>query len=228
LTGKWIFCAGIIGLALTLPGFADVVNIPFGSTAGPTTTTPYDLTGDPNPTEIIGTLDPTDGVALFEIDILHPLYFSAYTIFTGANGIPDPELFLFDSGGNAVYMNDDVSNSPVDTQSCLPSSISIVNPCPTTSGLGPQTAGDYFLAITFSLNSPQDSGPNYLFQAGSSTDVLGPAGAGPLAGWDSTFVDFDNANYDIIISDAPEPAAWPVTLAVGLGLVFFRRKLRAQ
>ena len=84
------------------------------------------------------------------------------------------------------------------------------------------------MAITFSLNSPQDLGLSDLFQSGSSTDVLGPAGAGPLAGWDSTFVDFDNANYDIIISDSPEPAAWPVTLALGLGLVFFRRKLRAR
>ncbi len=218
-----------MGLALAVPGFADVVS---GAGAGSLPFTALDLTGDPNPTEITGALDTTnpDLAAMFEIHITHPEFFSATTIDPGAFGIPDPELFLFDSLGNGVYENDDTSGG--NQQACLPSSSTIGNPCPATSSLGPLSVGNYFLAITISQNSPVDGANNEIFSPVLSTDVVGPnSGVGRIEGWDGGFFtspDFDNVNYDIIISDSPEPAAWPVTLALGLGLVFFRRKLRTR
>lgn len=226
MSGKGTICVAAFGLVLAIPGFADIRS---GNGAGFLPGTALNFTSDPNLTEITGTLDSTDRVAMFEILIPRPLNFSAYTVYTGAFGIPNPELFLFDSSGNGVYMNDD--RSSVDTQACLPSAHAFANMCPATSSLGPLTPGDYFLAITPSANNPLDGSSNYIFSPVLSTDVVGPsAGVGPIASWDGGFsdVNFDNAKYEILISDAPEPAAWPVTVALCLGLILFRRRLRTR
>jgi len=238
---KIAISAVALGLAWAIPGVADVVTVSDPSTAGSTISSALNLTSDPNLSEITGNLDSTnpDFAALFQIDILNPLYFSAYTVFTGVSasgtsGIQNPELFLFDQNGNAVEMNDDISTTPANTQSCLPSTIASGNPCPATkpSGIGPLTAGFYILGISPSANTPLDASLNPLFLFnGDTSAVLGPNPAvGPLASWDQGYSnpDFDQANYDIHLSDAPEPLAWPVTAVLGLGMIVFRRRLMAR
>lgn len=216
-----------LGLAAAMPSFADLVSVP-SLMAGALPGSAY-VISDPNVTEIQGTIDTTDRVAMFEIDITDPQFFSALTVNVGAHGIPDPELFLFDAGGNGVYASNDISTTPANTQSCLPSFYAIGDLCPTTSSLGPITPGEYFLAIALSFNSPQDSGGNYIFPF--ATDPSGPdTSVGPVAMWDDGTSDTvtDDAKYDIKISDTPEPAAWPLTAALGLGIILYRRKLRTR
>jgi hypothetical protein len=213
----------LLGIALVVPGFADTV---IASGAGPLPATAEDLSGDLSLSEITGALDYPDGVSMFKIDILYPVDFSAQTVPVGAFGVPDTELFLFDSSGLGVYMNDDITAS--DTLSCLPSSDSN-NPCPSPSGgLGPLTAGIYYLAIAYSADLPLDSSSTDNFLSSVlSTDVVGPdPTAGAVAGWDNgvyTSPDYDLVNYDIQITDAPEPAAWTL-IAVVAAFVLFRRR----
>jgi hypothetical protein len=190
-----------------------------------------DLSGV-NVTEIQGSLttDPTS-VSLFEIDILNALDFSALTVDAGPFGIPDTELFLFDSSGAGVYFNDDIGGG--DTLSCLPSADS-ANPCPVLApGLGPVTAGIYYLGIVRSADGPLDGVPNEIFSNLLSSDIVGPnSGVGPLAGWDNgayTQPNYDLRNYDIILTGttpaAPEPATWILTAAALLAAGSLRGKL---
>src|SRR5664280_3330841 len=114
------------------------------SGAGSTLAGAEDLTGL-FPTEIVGTLSGTDpsAASMFKISNLQPGNFSALTLFTGAFGIPDTVLSLFDSTGVGVYLNDDISDS--NTMSCLPSA-SLSNPCPASGIVLP--GGIYYLAIS--------------------------------------------------------------------------------
>jgi MYXO-CTERM domain-containing protein len=221
----------LLGLTLATPGFADLVT---ASGAGSLPSTAENLSGDLSLSEIQGTLAFPDGVDMFEIDIVNPLDFSAYTVDTGAFGVPDPELFLFDSNGVGVYENDDASAS--NTQACLPSADSS-NPCASSrNGAGPTAAGIYYLAITRSANSPL-SDLGYIFSPLLSTDVVGPdptqGGADPIIGWDNgvfTSPNFDLVNFDIVIQDTPastpEPAAW--TLAVLFAAFLLVRRYRGR
>jgi hypothetical protein len=179
------------------------------------------------PTEIAGTLDGNNqnDVNIFKIDI-YATPFSAFTLDVGAFGIPDTALFLFDSTGVGVYMNDDISGS--DTFSCLPSG-DASNPCPTgRGGTGPLTDGIYYLAISRSANYPVDALSDEIFSPVSSTDVAGPSNTNPVAGWDGgtfTSPNFDQIDYDIILTGAvPEPMTWPLTAGAVLMAAFLRRK----
>lgn len=193
ICGTW---AGI--LLFAVPLLADVVT---ASGAGPLPASAEDLSGDTSLSEIIGTLDFPDGVNVFRIDIPNPLEFSARTVDLPF-GVASPELFLFDSNGFGVYA-DEPSINP---QACLPSLV--FNPCPDQrGGVGPITSGTYFLAITREGNSPlADSGaPIFPFLS----DVTGPIlPTSTVAGWDNgvfTGTNFDLTQYDIVISDTPEP-----------------------
>jgi hypothetical protein len=180
-------------------------------------------------TEIRGSLT-TDlnSVSVFEIDILNASDFSALTVNAGPFGIPDTELFLFDSTGAGVDFNDDLSGA--DTLSCLPSADS-ANPCSVSApGLGPVSPGIYYLAIARSADGPLDAASNEIFTNVLTTDVVGPnLGVGPLAGWDNgafSQPNFDLVNYDIILTGTtPEPATWTLAAAALLGLGLFQRKL---
>jgi hypothetical protein len=202
------------------------------SGAGAFPGTAEDLTTVVNLSEIVGSLDFPLGVNMFAIDITDAADFSAFTSEV-AFGVPDTELFLFDSGGFGVYGNDDASGT--NTLSCLPSA-DVSNPCSSTrpSGVGPTTDGIYYLAITRSANDPQSIGGN-IFSEIFSTDVTGPdptmGGPDPINNWDNnvfTGPDFDLVNYDITltgtgpISTTPEPATWAL-FAAGLLLISLRR-----
>ena len=202
------------------------------SGAGSLPGTAQDLTGM-NVTEITGSIMDQLGVEMFEIDITNAAGFSAMTVNPGAFGIPDTELFLFDSSGMGVYGNDDIDGG--NTFSCLPSAV-VSNPCSSSrpGGVGPMTDGDYFLAITRSANSPLDGSDNYIFTSVLSTDVVGPnAGTGPIADWDGgvfTNPDFDLVNFDILLTGTtavPEPGTWAL-IAAGFVGIFLRRKQLAR
>jgi hypothetical protein len=191
------------------------------SGAGSTLATAEDLTGL-FPTEIVGMLSGTDPYAasMFKISNLQPANFSALTLFTGAFGIPDTVLSLFDSNGVGIYLNDDISGA--NTMSCL----GLGNPCP-TSGLA-LPVGFYYLAISRSANYPVDILSNEIFVPLSSTDLVGSSSSNPVAGWDGgafTSPDFDLTSYDIVLTGTtPEPATWLLT--AGAVLVFGRLRRR--
>jgi hypothetical protein len=175
------------------------------------------------PTEITGTLDFPNGVSMFKIELSAPV-FSAITVLPPAHGVPDTELFLFDSTGVGVYMNDEMTFS--NTQSCLPSLAG--NPCPSVrNGVGPASDGVYYLAITRSANLPVGA-HGELFAPLLSTDVAGPVLNDPITGWDgavNTSPNFDQINYDIILQGAvPEPPLWMVTAGAVLVFILLRRR----
>ena len=225
-TASWL-----VALAMCIPAGASTI---VASGAGGLTGSAQDLTGV-LPTEILGsipvTTDPIAGVNVFKFKILNYLQFSAIARPT-ASGIPDTELFLFDSSGNGVLFNDDASGA--NTLSCLPSADAGVNPCPTTlpGGVGPTSNGVYYLAITRSANSPLDGTSASIFTNLLSTDVVGPnSGAGPLAGWDGgyfTQADSSLVNYDILLTGTtpvvatPEPATWAMIALAGVGFALAR------
>jgi hypothetical protein len=219
LRGKLVgVCVLSLSLYMAAPCSAGLI---VASGAGSTLATAEDLTGL-FPTEIVGMLSGTDPYAasMFKISNLQPANFSALTLFTGAFGIPDTVLTLFDSAGVGIYLNDDISGS--NTMSCL----GLGNPCP-TSGLA-LPVGFYYLAISRSANYPVDSLSNEIFVPLSSTDLVGSSSTNPVAGWDGgafTSPDFDLTSYDIVLTGTtPEPATWLLT--AGAVLVFGRLRRR--
>jgi hypothetical protein len=218
-------------LAVVVPVYAATI---IANNAGALPGTAEDLTGL-SPTEIVGTLpDTTDallGVNMFKIDIANSEEFSAITIGS-AFGIPDTELFLFDSSGLGVYMNDDIDGG--NTLSCLPSVIA--NPCssPRPVDIGPLGAGVYYLAITRSSNLPLSVSGD-IFTIFNFTDVVGPdltmGGNDPVTNWDggaATTPDTDLVNYDIVLTGTtPEPATWIMTGAA-CALLGILRSIKAS
>ncbi len=215
-----------LNLFLATPCFASTV---IANNAGTLPATAEDLT-NMFPTEIIGTLDGNNqnDVNMFEISIMQASDFSAITVPTGAFGIPDTVLSLFNASGVGVYLNDDISAS--NTLSCLPSA-DASNPCPVgPGGNGPLTPGIYYLAISRSANYPVDGFGNEIFSPVFSTDVVGASNTNPVAGWDGgayTSPDFDLVNYDILLTGTvPEPGTFLLTGLAGLALAAFRRARR--
>jgi hypothetical protein len=231
VSAKLVVLLVFLGL-MASTAFADTVT---ASGAGSLPGSAQDLTGAGVVTDILGSFDLLNGqyVSMFAIDITNYQAFSAQALNVGAFGLPDTELFLFDSSGNGVYMNDDISGG--DTLSCLPSATG-GNPGPFgQGGLGPTSDALYYLAIADSADSPWDATNAYLFLSGSSTDLLGPdSSAGSIAGWDGgifTSPDFDNKNYDIQLTGVgaaataaatPEPASWLLLLTALAGAWIFR------
>jgi len=169
---------------------------------------------------IIGSITTSFDVDMYKIKISHPSSFSA-TVF-GGEGFNDWDsmLALFDVNGFGVYTNDaDVFD---DLNSKLPAN----------HVLGPQTAGDYYLAIfdddRAALSGTASSVNDIIFPlpAFPYTQIFGPTGGGgtlPLTAWGS-FIAADslNANYGINLTGAefvvPVPAAiW----LFGSGIVGF-------
>jgi hypothetical protein len=213
-------CVFILSLYVAAPCSAGIIT---ASGAGSTLATAMDLTGA-YPTEIVGALSGTDlnDASVFKIN-LQSMNFSALTVFTGAFGIPDTVLSLFDSTGVGVYLNDDISVS--NFMSCLPSSVAS-NPCPASGIVLP--GGIYYLAISRGANYPLDGLGNEIFNPLSSTDLVGPSSTNPLASWDGgafTSPDFDLVNYQIdLTGTVPEPATWLLTAGAVLALGRLRRR----
>jgi hypothetical protein len=229
---RWFWLLPLSAIFLAASVQADVVT---ASNAGALPGTAEDLS-TVFVTEILGAVsDPADpllGVNMFAITIADPLDFSAIAQPL-AFGIPDTVLFLFDASGNGVLANDDISGA--NTLSCLPSG-DVNNPClsPLPAGLGPTMPGLYYLAISLSANYPTSVG-NEIFAPVLSTDVVGPAltGNNPVDGFDGnafTSPDFDDVNYDILLTGtaAPEPATLGLTGGALLALCMVFRKRNAR
>jgi len=175
---------------------------------------------------ITGTITTSYDVDLYKISILSPSTFSA-SVFggEGPNGW-DSWLMLFDQNGMGVYRNDDAIFD--NGNSGLPANHS----------LGPQVAGNYFLAI-----SDDDRGPlsgtassiNDLIFPNSTapyTAISGSTGNGgnlPLAAWGSLQGEVPlNANYGINLTGAefvvPIPGAIWLFLSSTIGLLCIRKK----
>ena len=213
------------------PAHADSVT---ASGAGALPGTAQDLTSM-NVTQILGVIPDPFGVDMFKINITDFTNFSAMTVDSGAFGIPDTELFLFNAAGFGVLGNDDIDGG--NTFSCLPAA-GPSNLCAPSlpTGVGPTSDGTYFLAITRSANSPIDGAANDLFTFPDSTDVVGPnSGVGAIADWDGgvfTSPDSDLQKFDIMLTGtapvlAPEPSTWAL-LITGLVFILLRRKKLAS
>ncbi len=209
----------ILALLSVSAAFADTV---IANNAGPLPASAEDLSSDASLTQIAGSLFTGAGGAafpnfesIFKIDILNYQLFSAQTVPIAPHGIADTDLFLLDANGNGVYANDDISGG--DTLSLLPAHSSV----------GPTANGIYYLAIAISTNTPQDANGNDLF-ALNGTDVVGPNGTSPMTGWDNgafTQPDFDNVNYNIVLTGtSPEPATWLLLAAPLLALFCLRNR----
>jgi hypothetical protein len=166
-------------------------------------------------------------VDMYKITINEPLAFSATTLWNATNF--DTVLFLFDSSGMAVYMNNDVPKPGF----ILPYRQSTL---PAAHPLGPATAGDYFLAISGYLNLPyEDSDDNPVFSTmGGSTAVIGSAGTGtPVEHWMSPiYTTFFSGHYQIDLTGVGPIAIIPTPSALvlgglGIGFVAWLRRRRA-
>ena len=173
-------------------------------------------------------------VDMYKITINDPLAFSATTLGNATDF--DTVLFLFDSSGMAVYMNNDVPKP----DSILPYRQSTL---PAAHPLGPATAGDYFLAVSGYLNlpfdngfndSPRDSDDNPVFSTvGGSTAVIGSAGTGtPVEHWMSPiYTTFFSGHYEIDLTGVGPIAIIPIPSALvlgtlGVGFVTWLRRRR--
>jgi len=182
-------------------------------------------------TSIVGHLDVPDSVDdyldvdLFQIFIFDPLAFSAWTIGLPGVTVDDPQLFLFDSSGLAVYMNDDDESGTSGSQSLLPSG----------SLFGPASVGLYYLAIGWFDNEPSSLTGLMFEQQGTGTNGpdLGAGGSDPLAGWNGNVTgraDLPTA-YEIRLAGTraavPEPGTMAL-VALGLTATFLRRRTQTK
>jgi hypothetical protein len=172
---------------------------------------------------IFGSFLSTTDVDIFTISITNPAAFSATTV-VGTNQLFDTTLFLFDSNGRPVYMNDDAAGG-----STIQSTLSA------GSALGPLTAGIYYLAISLSDNEPVNFANQLLFAPGSlSTDLRGPnpIATGPLFNWDSSAVAANSpfGVYQINLTGAmtvPEPSTIALCALGTFGILRIARRRKS-
>jgi hypothetical protein len=176
-------------------------------------------------TDIFGTFSAGNDIDLYKIFISDPVNFSASTS-SGKN----TELFLFSNTGIGVMFNDDRINPPTslaNEQALLPTAGG--RPL----GVGPFTAGNYYLGISQFDNDPSSAG-GAIFPAGNGQPVVGPTGPGggsPLTGWTNTFPAASGGAYTITLTGAkfatPEPGSLALYGIGTLGLItLFRWKRR--
>lgn len=131
----------------------------------------------------------------------------------------DTALYLFDAAGKGVFANDD-------------DGVSLLSLLPSGDVAGPLSDGVYYLAVAVGGFIAHDAFGQSNFSASlSSTDVVGGAGAGPLAGWTPGFDNYEEAarSYRIALTgttngELPEPASLGLVLAAGLGALAVRRR----
>ena len=179
---------------------------------------------------IFGNLENADPAqSLFDVDlylirIFDPLNFFARTVNAPGLYVSDPQLFLFNSSGLGIYMNDDDESGLNASQSRLPGG----HP------FGPLVAGLYLLGTGWWNNEPLSiTGQIFSDANDPGTNGPGAGGSDPLMGWDDNVlarIDLET-DYEINLTGAefaviiPEPNFFP---AVGAALVwlFLRQRRR--
>ena len=176
-------------------------------------------TGTGSLLQILGNLTVVTQVDLFQIRISDFMNFSATTEDDGFV-VDDPQLFLFNSSGRAVYMNDD--GAGLGSQSRLPSG----NP------LGPSAAGLYYLGIGWFDNEPFSAAGLMFVDTSLDPEAIGgpgPGGLSPLSGWNNNAIGrpdlptaysirLTGAEFAAASTSVPEAPAL-ATMAAGLAAV---------
>ncbi|WP_218079831.1 PEP-CTERM sorting domain-containing protein [Anthocerotibacter panamensis] len=163
---------------------------------------------------IFGTLSSSTDADLFLINIIDPVNFSATTV--NAETSVDTQLFLLNSSGAAVFLNDD---DPAGLGSILQSTL------PT--GIGPLTAGVYYLGISPFGYDPVNLNTLLFATGSSSTAIVGPNISSPLTGFVGNPFSTPGGSYRINLTGVqtvPEPAS--VLGLLGMGVWGARRKLK--
>ena len=170
---------------------------------------------------IFGSFLSTSDVDIYTIFISNPALFSATTVL-GTSTLIDTQLFLFNSSGLPVSMNDDA-----------PGGSTIQSTLPLANTPGPLTAGIYYLAISLSDNEPVNFANQLLFALGATTSVRGPnpIATGPLFNWDSSGVAPGSTigAYQINLTGAstvPEPSTIALCAIGTLGILRIARRRR--
>jgi hypothetical protein len=170
-------------------------------------------------TDIAGALgNTTTGADFYEIYITNPNTFSAITTGNTKKPVIDPALYLFDSAGNGLFGEDNISSG--NKQAALPAG--------TLTGLNP---GLYFLLIAPSGHVPDEKHGNSIFGAITGTTGV-VAGSGVLKNYGGTpSADDAGKGYDIKLTGArfavPEPATFGFTV-VGIALLGWRSRRRSR
>jgi hypothetical protein len=154
----------------TIDGGGDAGDLP-ASAQVPTGTNPF--------TNIVGTFS-NDDVDMYKIEICDPANFSA-SLVNSTTGTQDTQLFLFDSTGAGVQMNDDSAGL--------------------VSAFGNQfvtTAGTYYIAVTRYNRDPQNSSANFIWENTPFTGVRAPDGLNNggdivVTGWSGAFTSASQA-----------------------------------
>jgi hypothetical protein len=192
--------------------------------AGNTLATAERTVGTGSLDTIFGNLPTGSSVDLYLVRIIDPLSFSAATVDLPGLTVSDPQLFLFNYLGKAVYMNDDDESGLNGSQSLLPAA----HP------FGPKAANQvYHLGIGWFDNEPLSAG-GPMFSTANPTGTNGPDFAteeeNPLLGWnDNVTVRPDLPTmYQINLTGVgyvPEPGT-AFLLALPLAAFFGVRRLR--
>ena len=173
-------------------------------------------------TDIIGGLNnQTSGADMYEIMIASPTAFSATVTGNGNNPIVNSALYLFDSAGDGLFGNDNISGG---------NSLSAI-PVGTTNLLSP---GLYFILITTSGNLPAHGATNLFGDLTNLTTVQAALSALKVNGYNTSGTTPNPADsgkgYDIVLTGAsfaetPEPAT---VALIGSGLLLLGMWKRSQ
>ena len=171
----------------------------------------------------LNAITPVLGSAFYEVD-MYRIGISDFSTFSARSVSSNPDdtsLFLFNSVGLGVYMNDDTS---IDFLAFLAAG----DPS------GPTSNGIYYLAVALGGTEAFDDSFVANFLAGGFTDIRGGnAASGAVGSWTPMFQSGNELlDYSILLTGAvvagiPEPATIALALFALAGVAASRRSARA-
>jgi hypothetical protein len=163
-------------------------------------------------TEISGTLPGTFDIDMYQINIVDHANFSAD--ISPLVVTVDPDIWLFDSAGNGVTMDDSVHGGAA-----------------TISGADVPSNGLYYLVVSSDgADALSAGGKIWLSPPGSGQRTPDGPGAGqPFISWGGSPLNDDMHSYNVFLNGvnpvlAPEPASLSVLMLSGIGMLRRRAK----